>query len=403
MRGGVARAPDPLKLANATYDKPHQVMRLARASTNIKVTSPAQALTLLSRFGSTDMRKAATTAYSEIAHQHGGRIPSWPGGKIAGPKVPRKLPPARASGGGGSLGTAVRVGLSAYAVYAAMRAGQAMAAPADAKPAASGTVSNLVATGAVVGGTLATVAALDRPKQLVNGRRVGRGFDGKFTQRPPTRLARGVRAVGKADFAGAGRIAGAGLSLAAVVPAAYREIRERTDLGVGQSAAIAVAAPAAAVTAAAVVKGSIAAGVRIAGAAAVPALAVLGGLQGAREDRDRARGFVRGAVRALDPSAIVMDRGLGERAVDAVLGGPRTGTLKWEGPQGPQWKFDPLRPFRSGAAYLNDKASRVAQAPVAAGPVPVVRGTDAATYKNAWTDTRGRTYERRDFSVRKAA
>lgn len=404
MRGGVARAPDPLKLVNATYDKPHTVMRLARATTNIPISSPAQALTLLSRFGSTDMKKAATTAYSEIAHQYNGRIPSWPGGKVAAPRITARPPaPPRASAGvGGSLGTAVRVGLSAYAVYAMFRAGQAMAATPGEKSASSNTVSNLVTAAGVVGATTAAVAAMDRPKELIQGRRVGRGFDGKFTVQPPTRLARGVRAVRGMDVAGALRTTGGALAVAGVVPGLYTEIRERTDLGIAQSAAIAVAAPAAGVTAVAIAKGSLAAGLRAAGVVAVPALAVLGGLQGAREDRDRFRGFVRGAVKALDPTAIVMQRGLGERVVDAALGGPRTGTLKWEGPQGPQWKFDPLRPFRSGG-YLNAAASRVAQAPASASARAPSASVPASPYKNTWTDSRGRTYERQDFSVRKAA
>lgn len=376
MRGGIARAPDALKLANATYDKPHSVMRLARASTNIKVTSPSQALTLLSRFGSTDMRKAATTAYSEIAHQHGGRIPSWPGGKIAGPKMPSRMPAPRAAAGGGALGTAVRVGLSAYAVYSVMQAGRAMAStPADAGAAqrrsvVSDTAVNLATAAAVVGATTAAVAALDRPREVVRGKPMGRGFDGRFTSRPPTRIARAVHGV---DLGGIARATGAGLAVGAVVPALYAEFRERTNLGMVQSAGLAVAAPAAGVAAAAIAKGSLKAGLRLAGVAAVPALAVLGGLAGMREDRDQLRGFVRGAVKALDPTSLVMERGLGERAVDAVMGPPRKGTLQWEGWQGPKWKFDPLRPFRSGA-YLNDGAARMASsiAPARATGVPVV-------------------------------
>lgn len=72
-RGGLAPAPAPEKLAQAVIDRPKTVMRLARATTGMKVSSPAQALTLLMKFGSTDIKSAANAAYSIVAHGEGGR------------------------------------------------------------------------------------------------------------------------------------------------------------------------------------------------------------------------------------------------------------------------------------------------------------------------------------------
>lgn len=59
------------------------------------------------------------------------------------------------------------------------------------------------------------------------------------------------------------------------------------------------------------------------GHVAAPAIGIMGGVEGSKEDANRARGFVRGAVRALDPTGIFMHRGLAERAVDRVAGGPQ--------------------------------------------------------------------------------
>lgn len=79
-------------------------------------------------------------------------------------------------------------------------------------------------------------------------------------------------------------------------------------------------------------------GLKIAGKVAAPAMAAWGAYQGAKEDDNKVRGAVRGAMRSLDPSAIVTGigagtglmkdgRGLGERAYDAVFGGPTQGRV----------------------------------------------------------------------------
>lgn len=79
-------------------------------------------------------------------------------------------------------------------------------------------------------------------------------------------------------------------------------------------------------------------GLKIAGKVAAPAMAAWGAYQGAKEDDNKLRGAARGALRSLDPSAIVTGigagtglmkdgRGLGERAYDAAFGGPTQGRL----------------------------------------------------------------------------
>lgn len=67
--------------------------------------------------------------------------------------------------------------------------------------------------------------------------------------------------------------------------------------------------------------------------------------QGAREDQgSMLRGAVRGAVRALDPTQMFMERGLGERAVDATLGSmPK--------PQAPSLWNQKLSPWQQGSAF----------------------------------------------------
>jgi|GEM_PF-6008853 len=80
------------------------------------------------------------------------------------------------------------------------------------------------------------------------------------------------------------------------------------------------------------------AALKVAGKAAAPAMAVWGAYQGAKEDSNAVRGAARGALRSLDPTAIVTGigagtglmkdgRGLGERAYDAVFGGPTQGRV----------------------------------------------------------------------------
>lgn len=84
---------------------------------------------------------------------------------------------------------------------------------------------------------------------------------------------------------------------------------------------------------------------KTAGKLILPVTMAWSAAQGAREDQgSMLRGAVRGAVRALDPTQMFMDRGLGERAVDATLGSmPK--------PQAPSLWNQKLSPWQQGSAF----------------------------------------------------
>lgn len=75
---------------------------------------------------------------------------------------------------------------------------------------------------------------------------------------------------------------------------------------------------------------------KAAGRLALPAVVGWSAYQGAQEDKNTLRGAVRGAIRGLDPSAIFMARGLGERAFDGAFGQATPKTSFWDtGPRPP--------------------------------------------------------------------
>lgn len=83
---------------------------------------------------------------------------------------------------------------------------------------------------------------------------------------------------------------------------------------------------------------------KVAGRAILPVMTAYSAFQGAREDKGSwARGAVRGAVRALDPTQLFMDRGYGEQAVDALLGAAPK-------PKEPSMWERMTAPFTSGSA-----------------------------------------------------
>lgn len=84
---------------------------------------------------------------------------------------------------------------------------------------------------------------------------------------------------------------------------------------------------------------------KTAGKLILPVTMAWSAAQGAREDQgSMLRGAVRGAVRALDPTQMFMERGLGERAVDATLGSmPK--------PQAPSLWNQKLSPWQQGSAF----------------------------------------------------
>lgn len=162
---------------------------------------------------------------------------------------------------------------------------------------------------------------------------------------------------------------------------------------------------------------------KVAGRAVLPALAAWSMHREAMADVDPLRGAGRGLVRAIDPTGIVMARGLGERAYDAVLGKSPDRTPPapgwFESSRDPKFQYQPnayerfvngvagaamRRVLPASGAFLNPTSAPAASpkprrilastAPVAAAP---------HVYKDTWTDNRGRTYTRRDLSVRKSA
>lgn len=401
MRGGVARAPHPLKLANAVYDKPHQVMRLARASTNIKVTSPTQALALLAKFGSTDMKRSANAAYSELAHQTGGRPPAWP--KDAPMAVAYAPPPKPAAA-------------------AAAKPRRAATPPQPKGPLKRDLLKQYERYTGVPGSPRATNAWLAQEsaaaKSRYNANRVAAGFQvtalataavGTYRRKRNEQIAAGGKAddtIDRIKAAGSAAYATApGLALTSLQGTANHLSHKFISLPFGLSIGNPISGPMALVT-------------KAAGRAVLPALAAWSMHHAAKEDSSALRGAGRGLVRAIDPTSIFMGKGLAERAYDRALGTPEPRPTP--GLFERRWSDDPKFKYRNGyerwldetttsirkrvmggAAYLNTGAARVASQPSTVTRAPFI--AEAPAYKNAWTDTRGRTYERRDYSVRKAA
>lgn len=103
--------------------------------------------------------------------------------------------------------------------------------------------------------------------------------------------------------------------------------------------------------------GTAAAGVQkvaqVAGKFLVPAAAAAGAVMGATRDENRLRGAGRGAVSSFDPTALVMKRGVAERAYDAVFGEadrPRswTGTINRDTGDGSHRGQGAIRSKRGG-------------------------------------------------------
>lgn len=73
------------------------------------------------------------------------------------------------------------------------------------------------------------------------------------------------------------------------------------------------------------------------GRVALPAVVGWSAYQGAKEDDNKVRGAARGAIRGLDPTSLLMARGLGERAFDAAFGAAKPKSV---------WETTPRPPFQ---------------------------------------------------------
>lgn len=128
---------------------------------------------------------------------------------------------------------------------------------------------------------------------------------------------------------------------------------------------------------------------KVAGRIVAPAFAAVGAISGAASDKEnRTRGAVRGAIGALDPTAIVTSvgaatglmsdaRGLGERAFDAAFGKAGSGKGSMTGQQASS--------FQKANAAFETQRSDQAQDPVTAG----ARGFANPTVQKAAQEARG--------------
>lgn len=176
---------------------------------------------------------------------------------------------------------------------------------------------------AVVGTGVAAAQAFNKAKQ--EGKSTGEAMGAGALAATPGALMLGAQPIGNAlSKAGGGMLKvaeGMAGALGPMGPISTPAMAVTGSLAAGGMAAQAAGAA-----------------LKIAGKVAAPAMAAWGAYQGAKEDDNKLRGAARGALRSLDPSAIVTGigagtglmkdgRGLGERAYDAAFGGPTQGRL----------------------------------------------------------------------------
>lgn len=414
-RGGIARAPSAEKLAAAVGDRPQTLMRLARASTGMKVSSPAQALTLLRKFGSTDMSRSADKAYGLVAKDAGGR---WQGG---GPMATKARPAvATTSPGGPRKSELLQTYQRMTGVAASPRATKSWLSGEIAAARSRQNANRISAAVQLAALTTSAVGTYRRARAEQAGDPTKRSVAGDYADR------------GKAAFDAAISVApGAALTAVQGTANVAAALTHALPLGLQWHSPVTKAAMAVA---------------QVSGRAVLPALAAWSMHRGAIEDTSALRGAGRGLVRAIDPSAMFMGRGLAERAYDRAFGTspPLPVPGFWDNPRDPKFSRQPNAYERFGI----DALKRVEQAlPTLPGsrrnrttlpqpgemPWPFGRGSEmqaprafidarardrsvadvaapsngrpaarpaTPTYKDTWDDSRGRTYHRRDLSVR---
>lgn len=339
MRGGIG-VPTAAKMQAASTAT---LQRYLRATTGIEAKSRAQSLTLLSKFGPTEVGRAAAKAYAGHAHDVGGRwrdsdlkdIPAKPVPRAPAPPAP-SLSARLASGtartfgairSADRLGNWVLAGTAARQGYERARGegrSQRDAALAGARDAA---LPLALASSRMIAS--ATGAAADRVIAAAKSAQAG-------------------EAASKSPLVKAAltRIAGAGNEVGAVLNGVRAVARFAPVIGLG-----------------------------------------IATVKGAGDDERWYRGAARGLVTAYDPSAILMGRGVVERGFDRLFGRSKA-SLQREAS---------IADRKTGLARLDG-----GQAVATMAPAVMAARAAAPAYKDTWTDKNGKTYTRRDTSVRSA-
>lgn len=332
LRGGVV-VPTADRLQHASQAT---LARYLRATTGLQAKSKAQALTLLHKFGPTEVARSADKAYAAIAHETGGR---WRDSDIKTVGPPASSTATQTTLAGRSAAVASR---TFRAVRRADRFGNWVQAGTAARQGYDKARENGAdQTSAAVAGLRSAAVPL------------------AFASAPMVAVVAG---------------SGANRAIAAAKAASVGEAASKSPILKAGLNAIAGSANEV---------GAVLRGVQAVAKFAPLIGMTLAGVRGAGDDENRVRGFVRGAVTSFDPSGIVMSRGLVERGFDAMFGRSAE-SVKREASAGQRTRL---------AGEPTPAATVVARR----APAPL-----AADYKDTWTDSRGRTYHRRDTSVRTA-